>query len=297
LAANGGIAAGGGEGTGTPVRILHTTAGDPVIVLPDVESLALAVAAAVVIEARRAVKRAGLFSIALSGGSTPVRAYRLLAERPFVEQAPWPSTHVFWGDERCVGPTDPRSNERMAREALLDHVPVPDAQIHPMRCEAPASDDARPGDTSARLARDAADRYETLLRAHGSVMDLVLLGIGEDGHTASLFPGLGAFHESERWVLPALQRSMGDGGGGGWAGPLWRVTLTPTYINQAGAVFFLASGPEKAAIVKEAVSGEDSHSRASVRPLPFQLIRPTEGALCWFVDGQAVSLLSEHGGA
>jgi 6-phosphogluconolactonase len=222
-------------------------AGDPVIVLPDVESLALAVAAAVVIEARRAVKRAGHFSVALSGGSTPLRAYRLLAERPLVEQAPWPSTHVFWGDERCVDPTDPRSNERMAREALLDHVPVPDVQVHPMCCEAPASDEAWTGATAARLARDAADRYETLLRAHGSVMDLVLLGVGEDGHTASLFPGSDALHESERWVLPTLQHSMGDGGGGDWTEPLWRVTLTPTFINQAGAVVFIAPGPGEGA--------------------------------------------------
>ena len=105
--------------------------------LPDVESLAVAAAAIIVDEARRAVKTTGRFTMALAGGSTPKPIYQLLAEPPLAGLMPWQATDVFWGDERCVEPTDPRSNERMAREALLDHVPIPAGQVHPMRCAEP----------------------------------------------------------------------------------------------------------------------------------------------------------------
>lgn len=287
----------GGRGTATPAYMLQTTTGAPVMVLPDVESLALAVATSVVVEARRAVKRSGRFAIALSGGSTPERAYRLLAERPFAGQMPWASTHVFWGDERCVDPGDRRSNERMAREALLDHVPIPEAHVHPMRCVPPASGGAQRGDLTSRLARDAAGRYDKLLRAQGSVPDLVLLGLGEDGHTASLFPGSAALQDAERWAVPALQGSPGSAGSSGGVEPLWRVTLTPACINQAGAVFFVVSGAGKAAIVKAVVADEADHGRSPGGALPARLIRPVNGVLCWFLDEPAASQLREHGGA
>jgi 6-phosphogluconolactonase len=248
------------------------------LVLPDPETLALAVAVAVVAEARLAVKRTGRFSVALSGGSTPKRAYELLGLPPFADSVPWALTHVFWGDERCVDPSDVRSNERMVREALLDHVPVPSGQVHPLRC--------------SLLAGEAAEEYEGLLRAHGSAMDLVLLGLGEDGHTASLFPGSDVLDDQGRWVLPTLQ----DAVGGTAAGLSRRVTLTASYINQAASVFFVVSGKAKAGVLRQVMAEEAGVGRRPAHILPAQLIRPSDGRLCWLVDEEAASGLDRKRG-
>ena len=148
-------------------------------VYPDLESLSRAAAALLVKQANLAVAARGRFSVALSGGATPRRTYELLAAPPLVDQAPWDRVHVFWGDERCVPLNDSRSNARLAKEAWLDRVPIPADQIHPLNC---AHDPAA-----------AARQYEAQLReffaGQPPILDLVLLGLGEDGHTASLFPG------------------------------------------------------------------------------------------------------------
>ena len=135
----------------------------------------------------------GRFAVCLAGGTTPAHAYELLATQPFSEQVEWELVHVFFGDERCVPLDDRQSNYRMARQALLDQVPIPAAQIHPIRCAG--------NDEAGALA------YEELMRdffgGQPPALDLVLLGMGEEGHTASLFPGSPALSERERWAVPA----------------------------------------------------------------------------------------------
>lgn len=235
-----------------------------------------AAARRLVLVAGRAIRARGECVIALSGGSTPRDMYRLLAGEPWVSSLDWARMQVLWGDERCVPPDHEASNYRMAREALLDHVPVPSANVHRIHGE----DDPTP----------AAAAYEQLLRdilrtpsgpprdTPGRRIDLVLLGLGEDGHTASLFPGDIAVSDDPRWVraaYPAGARAA-------------RVTLTPVIINAAAEVMFLVLGTAKAAIVREVLE------RAR-RPqeLPAQSIAPVAGQVRWFIDSDAAARLRE----
>lgn len=235
-------------------------------VCPDLEALSLAAAGLFAAEARKAVQARGRFIVALAGGNTPQRTYELLAQEPFQEQMPWQKTHVFWGDERCVPADDPRNNALMARQALLDHVPVPSDQVHPMVCD--------------RSPNDAADEYEALLRdffADGrSRFDLVLLGLGENGHTASLFPGTSALDEQQRWVANVYVPEEG----------LHRLTLTPAALNQAALVIFLVSGYAKAPILRNVL--EDALGPEGI---PARFIKPAHGELLWLVDRDAARLL------
>lgn len=233
-------------------------------VYPDLESLSHAAAALLVTQANLAAAARGRFSVALSGGNTPRRTYELLAASPFKDQAPWDRVHVFWGDERGVPLTDPRSNARLAKEAWLDRVPIPADQIHPMNCAA---------DPAA-----AARQYEAQLReffaGQPPRLDLVLLGLGDDGHTASLFPGTPALEERERWAAAVLAAEL----------DLYRVTLTPPLINQAVVVAFLVAGPSKAGVLWEVLRGPRDPAR-----LPAQLIRPQNGELLWLTDLDAAA--------
>ena len=239
-------------------------------VYPDLESLSRAAAALLVEQANLAVAARGRFSVALSGGATPRRTYELLAAPPLVNQAPWDRVHVFWGDERCVPLNDPRSNARMAKEAWLDRVPIPGSQIHHMNC---ASDPA-----------DAARQYEAKLReffaGQTPRLDLVLLGLGHDGHTASLFPGSAVLREAERWAA-AVYLAEAD---------LHRVTLTAPLINQAAMVAFLVAGWAKAGVLREVLHGPRAPAR-----LPAQLIRPHHGELRWLADLAAAGSLTRDG--
>lgn len=269
-------------------------AGPQIEILPDERSLAETAARLIASEARRAVERSERFTVALAGGSSPRATYELLARPPLSGKVPWESTHVFWGDERCVGPGDQRSNERMAREALLDHVPIPARQVHPMRCS--EADGEEPEVSGERQAQAAADRYEQLLRAEfpkaggrsagegnaglAAGLGLVLLGLGEDGHTASLFPGSAAAAERERWVV-ASPAPLGAPGA-------WRVTLTAPFINLASLVVFLVAGDEKSAIVRDVLEGSDE--RAAM--LPARLVQPASGGLLWLLDQKAAALLT-----
>jgi 6-phosphogluconolactonase len=235
-------------------------------IYPDIEALSRAAAELFAIEARRAESERGRFAVLLAGGETPRRCYELLAEAPVRDRVPWDAVHVFWGDERCVPANDRRSNAAMARRALLDHVPVPEAQIHPISC--------------AGAPREGAAKYEGLLRAFFGGgpprFDLVFLGLGENGHTASLFPGTAVLEEQERWVAEVHVAEEG----------LHRVTLTAPAINQAALVAFLAAGEEKAAVLREALEGN-----TDPRLLPARLIRPVNGELLWLVDRAAARLL------
>jgi 6-phosphogluconolactonase len=228
----------------------------------DAESLSETVASFFVQRARHAVQTQGRFAVALAGGHTPERTYQLLARPPFRDQVPWADTHVFWGDERCVPLDDPRSNARMARQALLDRVPIPADQIHPVHCE--------------HDPREGAEEYEALLQgffADGPPrFDLVLLGLGENGHTASIFPGTPAVEEQDRWALAVYVAEQ----------DMWRVTLTPPLINQAATVAFLVAGAAKAQILQRVLDGPfEPHI------LPAQLIRPASGNLHWMIDKEA----------
>ena len=237
-------------------------------VYPDLESLSQAAASLLVEQANLAVAARGRFSVALSGGATPRRTYELLAMPPFKEQAPWHRMHIFWGDERCVPRDDPRSNARMAKEAWLDRVPIPESQIHFLNC--------------AQAPAEAARQYEAQLRqffaGRPPRLDLVLLGLGDNGHTASLFPGTPVLKETERWAAEVYVAEQ----------DMYRVTLTAPFINQASLVAFLVSGAAKAGVLGEILHGPRDPER-----LPAQLIRPQTGEILWLTDLKAAAQLTD----
>jgi 6-phosphogluconolactonase len=237
-------------------------------IFPDLETLSLEAAELFVRQAKISVNLRGRFCVALSGGSTPVRLYEILAGRPFLDKAPWARTHIFWGDERCVAADDKQSNALMARQALLDRVPVPGNQIHPILChEAPAK---------------SAHQYRDLLHDFYSggppVFDLVLLGLGENGHTASLFPYDEILKDQDAWTASVYVKEQ----------DMYRVTLMPAVINRARLVVFLVSGDSKASVLKEVLAGPADPFR-----LPAQLIRPGSGELVWLVDRAAAARLDQ----
>ncbi len=234
-------------------------------VFPDPDGLARAVAEHVAARAAEVIAASGRFTVALAGGSTPKAAYRLLATDAFARRVDWARVHVLWSDERCVPPDDPRSNYRMAREALLDRVPIPPDNIHRIHGE-----DDPPG---------AAAAYERLLGdllGGDRGLDLILLGMGDDGHTASLFPGQPAVRETARWVVADYIA----------AADMWRITLTPVTINAARDVSFIVSGAGKAERLRDVLEGPFVPER-----LPAQVVDPTHGRLTWLVDEAAASQL------
>jgi 6-phosphogluconolactonase len=222
--------------------------------------------------ARDFIHSSGRFTLALSGGSTPGRLYENLAETEHRGKLDWDSIHVFWGDERCVPPDHPGSNYGSARKSLIDRVPIPSGNIHRIRGE------MEPQEAAAFYEKDLKAFFFPGIAASLGFprFDLVLLGMGDDGHTASLFPGAAALHERKRCVVAHHVDKIGS----------WRVTLTPRVINAARNVFFLVSGRNKARCLKEVLQGP-------YRPdeLPAQAIRPDAGRMTWMVDAEAASLL------
>jgi 6-phosphogluconolactonase len=217
--------------------------------------------------ARQAVGDHGKFSVALSGGHTPCHTYELLASEAFYSRIPWAQVHVFWGDERCVPADDPRSNSHMARQAFLSRVPIPPDQIHPISC--------------AQKPAEAVTQYEAVLRGffgdQSPRFDLILLGLGENGHTAPLFPNTSVLEEEEQWVAEVYVAEQ----------KMHRVTLTASLINQAAAVAFLVAGAGKSQVLQQVLEGPSDPKR-----LPAQMIRPKNGQLMWLVDEEAASLIS-----
>jgi 6-phosphogluconolactonase len=229
------------------------------IVYADLSTLIAGAADFVAEEAAEAIAARGSFSIALSGGNTPRPVYQRLASTAL----DWARVHVFFGDERCVPPGDARSNYHMARGALIDHAPIPAENVHRMRGEDPPE--------------AAAEAYAVELRSAlgtGGRLDLVLLGLGHDGHTASLFPGLAAVTETERAAMAAYVEFVG----------MWRLTLTPPTINAARRVAFLVSGDDKAEVLHRVLQGP----RQPV-VLPAQAIRPSERPPLWLIDAAAAA--------
>lgn len=214
--------------------------------------------------ARSAIAQNGKFSIALSGGSTPKPIYAKLATEPYRSSIDWSKISVYFGDERCVPPDSDQSNYHMARGALLSQVPIPDANIHRMRGE----DDPQA----------AAIAYGRLLKAHfgdGGV-DLILLGMGPDGHTASLFPHTDALAETHHRCVANYVPQMST----------WRITMSAPFINRAAAVCFMVQGADKADRIVQVIEGARDE-----QTLPSQLIMPASGRLIWLLDREAAAKL------
>ena len=210
------------------------------------------------------------FTVALSGGSTPKGLYALLAREPYRTQVPWSLVHVFWGDERCVPPDHAESNYKLAYDALLSQVPLPETNIHRVPTEH--------GDC-AGAAADYAQELVTFFGLEGRALphfDLLLLGVGDDGHTASLFPGKPALDEREALVVASPPGRLPP--------QIDRVTLTLPVLNAARQVVFLATGPGKRDIVTRILAGVDA---TEGELLPAQRVRPADGTLTWIIDQAA----------
>ena len=241
-----------------------------VLVYPDRAALAWGAAAMFTQIAMAAVDARGRAAMALAGGTTPRETYDVLAQSPWRERVPWFALDVWFGDERMVPADDPRSNVRMAREALLNHVPIEPSRVHAPRVTGDVAECA--AEYAARLTAAVASSESGWPR-----LDLVLLGLGADGHTASLFPGKASLHANARWVVADHVHAV----------PMWRVTLTAMVINAAAEVVFVVSGDAKAAIVRKVLESPDQQHK-----LPAQLIVPTDGRVHWLLDAPAAADLS-----
>ena len=241
-------------------------------VFPTPTALTQAAANLVLASAEEAVRERGRFVWGLSGGSTPEALYRKLTEPPYSTAMPWRATFVFWGDERWVPTDHPDSNQRMTTEALLAHGPAARANVIPVSTE-----NTSPGESATSVEH-------ALRRISGGAPvrpDLLLLGIGPDGHTASLFPGTSALEESERLFAANWVSGMDS----------WRITATLPLINASRHVVFLAQGRDKAEALRLALHPADSEP-----PLPAALVVPDDGALTWMLDRQAASGLAQYSG-
>lgn len=219
---------------------------------------------------------AGRFTVALSGGSTPKAMFQILAEKPFADSLPWRSIYFFWGDERCVPPNHAESNYRMANETLLSKVPVPRENI----LRIPAEDEDHES-AAANYSETIRQFFKPAAGAPGAEpewpsLDLVFLGMGPDGHTASLFPGTTALCADGGVAVANYVDKLQS----------WRITLTADAINRARNVIFLVAGADKAPALKEVIEGP-----RNPKQYPSQLIKPSHGALLWMVDEAAAKLL------
>ncbi|MFQ5593649.1 MAG: 6-phosphogluconolactonase [Anaerolineae bacterium] len=211
------------------------------------------------------------FTVALAGGSTPRPVYERLATPGFRVAIPWEATHFFWGDERCVPPDHPESNYRMAMEALVSKVPVPLENIHRMAGE-------QPPNAAANAYAETLRNIFSLTGTETPRFDLILLGMGGDGHTASLFPRTEVLHEQTRLVAAHYVEKLAT----------FRLTLTPPVINNASLVVFLVAGKGKAETLRQVLQGPYVPDE-----LPAQFVRPSNGHLVWMVDEAAASMLDQ----
>lgn len=222
--------------------------------------------------AAESISARGRFRVALSGGSTPRRAYELLGSAVFSSRVDWKNVDVFWGDERYVASDDPDSNYRMTAEALLRHVPLPSGNVYRVP-------------TELSPARAAAEAYEqTIRQCFGGThsvpqFDLIYLGLGTNGHTASLFPHSATLRETSRLVLADFVRDVNT----------WRISMSVPLLNRGRTVAFVITGQDKAEVLRDVLLGPRDPER-----LPAQLIAP-EGTLLWLVDEAAAALVSSTG--
>jgi 6-phosphogluconolactonase len=216
------------------------------------------------------VESARRITVALSGGSTPQHLYSLLASPDYKDQIPWSNVELFWGDERCVPPDHPESNFRMAQEALLSKIKIPPQNIHRMRGEQ---------ETQAAAAEYEKELQKIFGLNSGALprFDLILLGIGEDGHTASLFPGSEALNETKHLVVAPFVAKLNS----------YRLSLTLPVLNNAANVWFLVMGASKADAVKQALSASSD--------LPAARVQPVNGHLTWYITRDAAPGISAAG--
>ena len=239
-------------------------------IYPDINSLSHEAAQFIVRLANEATVSRGRFSIALSGGSTPKVLYGLFATEPYLGQINWPSVEIFWSDERCVPPDDAESNYAMAKEVLLSKIPIQPRQVHRMPAE--------------KADRDAAAQEYTLemqrvFSTNGiPAFDLIQLGMGPEGHTASLFPHQPSLHEQQRLVMSVSVPKP----------PPPRLTFTPPILNAARHVLFLVTGSEKADAVQAVLEGPYQPDE-----YPAQIVRPTHGEVTWMLDTAAAGKLTQ----
>ena len=220
---------------------------------------------------RQSVAEKGWFAVALSGGRTPIPFYQQLAASP--QSLPWGQTHISFADERFVPPDDSASNYRMLNYHLLSRIPIPKKNIHPVLTE---------GVTLEESANNYEANIRTFFKIGGNdipAFDLIMLGLGEDGHTASLFPGTAALQETKRLAIPVIAD----------ASPSERITLSLRIINNAKNICFLVTGKSKAAVLKEIIEAKDN-------ALPAAQVTPTQGTVLFLIDQTAASCLSSKGG-
>lgn len=230
----------------------------------DAEALSIAAAHFFVAACHRCITKKGKFIVALSGGSTPKRLYQLLVTPAFSRNIPWENVFLFWSDERFVPHTDADSNYRMVKENLLDHISIPEKNIFPIPVDG--------------TAKDCAKEYEVslshFLKNKKNVFDWLLLGMGDDGHTASLFPGTAILKEKKRLIKEVWVEEK----------QTWRISFTLSLINNAEQIIFLVAGKEKAAVVADVIN----HKK--IKPaLPSQLVKPIKGDIYWMLDEEAAA--------
>lgn len=244
-------------------------------VVPDAASLATRAAEWLIEQIAHAVQRRGRAVIALSGGSTPKAVFARLAQHPWRDRIEWNALHLVWGDERFVAEGDPASNACMTREALLDHVDVPASHVYPIPGDAGGA-----ADQAFERAHVSAELYATTLHALNGgdrlhddkpLFDVVMLGLGEDGHTASLFPGTLALDERDAWVVPVRTDNA--------TAPI-RITLTYPVLESTHALLFLVSGKAKRAIAQRVLGGDESLPAARIQPV---------GGMLWILDQDAAA--------
>jgi 6-phosphogluconolactonase len=242
---------------------------DDIRIQPTLMALSTSAADIVIQTAHTAISKHGRFSISLSGGSTPRSLFALLAQPKYRDQIDWRLVDIFWGDERCVPPNHPDSDYGMARAALLDRLPdTAQPVIHRMEGELDP--------------HEAAQRYEAILREYfgpetSTSFDLLLLGLGEDGHTASLFPHTQPIHETTLWVAGHYVPKL----------TAYRLTLTPPILNRSKTVLFLVAGKSKASVLSKVIYGDRNPDE-----FPSQIIKPESGNLIWLIDQEAASELT-----
>jgi 6-phosphogluconolactonase len=239
-----------------------------IIICSNVDELNRKAAEQFVALARQAIAARGRFAVALSGGSTPKGIYSLLATGEFSEQIAWQQVHLFWGDERCVAPDHAESNYRMVAEALLAQIAIPSENVHRMAGE------LAPEIAAAAYAAQLTDFF-ALPENNPPRFDLIFLGLGEDGHTASLFPDSSALQETKAWVATTYVAKL----------KAHRLTLTLPAINDAAQIIFLIAGQGKAAVVKAIVTGQNSAA-------PAARIKPSHGKLTWLITEDAAGDLA-----
>jgi len=222
------------------------------------------------------------FTIALSGGSTPKKLHLLLASDQFKNKIDWQKLHVFWGDERYVPFNDDRNNAKMAFDTLLNHVPVPKSQIHIMRTDIDPGDSAKEYESILKgyFPQAASEdlSHHSPLNTHASkssTFDLALLGLGDNAHTLSLFPGEAVVHEKNHWVRSVFVKELN----------MQRITLTAPVVNLSGRIAFLVSGQDKAEAVAHILSDNYNPNL-----YPAQVIKPVHGELFWFLDVMAMMI-------